>query len=156
MQAFPHHYRARAAAGIEGSVQVSSQAPESIQTWSPPEFGGPSGHWSPETLLLGAVADCFVLSFRAVARASRLGWQNLDVEVDGVLDRVEGITRFTRFRLRPRLRTDAGVSESQARAVLEKSKRLCLVTNSLAAPCELDLAEGAITVGEEPADVSSA
>jgi organic hydroperoxide reductase OsmC/OhrA len=137
MQAFPHHYHARAAAQIEGSVQVLSDAPGAIETWSPPEFGGPPGHWSPETLLLGAVADCYVLSFRAVARASRLDWQSLTIEVQGVLDRVDGVTRFTHLKLMPELCMDEGTSDTLARAALDKAKRLCLITNSLTAQCEL-------------------
>ena len=39
------------------------------------------------TLLIAAVADCFILTFRAVARASRFEWISLGCTVDGVLDR---------------------------------------------------------------------
>lgn len=137
MQAFPHRYRARAAAQSEGSVQVLCDAASAIETWSPPEFDGPPGHWSPETLLLGAVADCYVLSFRAVARASRLEWLALEVDVEGVLDRVDGVTRFTRFTLKPVLSMGEDASETLARSALDKAKRLCLVTNSLTAQCDL-------------------
>lgn len=146
MQAFPHRYRARAAAQSEGSVQVLSDAASAIETWSPPEFDGPPGHWSPETLLLGAVADCYVLSFRAVARASHLEWLALEVDVEGVLDRVDGVTRFTRLTLKPVLSMDEGASETLARTALDKAKRLCLVTNSLTAQCDLELAPGAIVL----------
>jgi organic hydroperoxide reductase OsmC/OhrA len=100
-------------------------------TNAPPEFDGPEGVWSPETLLVAAVADCYVLSFRAVARASRLDWETLDVDVEGVLDRAEGVTRFVRFDITARLALINNVDTSRAAAVMERAKRACLITNSL-------------------------
>lgn len=133
----PHRYAARASGTPAGSVGVVSDGLPVIDTQPPPEFGGPEGYWSPETLLLASVADCFILSFRAVARASRLEWLDLDVDVRAVLDRVDGVTRFTGFTIAPRLGIPPTTQESTALAVLDKAKRACLVTNSLTAPCEL-------------------
>lgn len=138
MHPFPHHYRAEASAAESGFVQLGTASALTLETSAPPEFGGSSGYWSPETLLVGAIADCYILTFRAVARASRLEWQHLAIEVEGVLDRVEGVTRFVHFTLRPRLKLTAGASESLARTALEKSKRGCLVTNSLSAECTVE------------------
>jgi organic hydroperoxide reductase OsmC/OhrA len=136
-QALPHHYEVSAYGTAEGDVRVSAEGLPDLQTQAPPEFGGPEGYWSPETMLLGAIANCYVLSFRAVARASRLEGESLGVDVDGLLERVEGVTRFTRFTLRPRLELAAGASGTLADTVLRKSKTVCLVTNSLNASFEL-------------------
>ncbi|HET8748485.1 MAG TPA: OsmC family protein, partial [Ramlibacter sp.] len=138
MHPFPHHYRTVASATQDGLVQLGTESAPTLETSAPPEFGGPPGYWSPETLLVGAIADCYILTFRAVARASRLEWRNLAVEVEGVLDRVEGVTRFVRFTLKPRLEITAGASDTLARTVLEKAKRGCLVTNSLNAECTVE------------------
>jgi len=137
MQALPHVYTARAAGDATGVVRVQTGDLAPLATDAPPQFGGPTGRWSPEALLLAAVADCYVLSFRAVARASHLLWRSLEVEVAGVLDRVDGVTRFTRFKVMPRLMLEEGGSEALARGLLEKAKRYCLVSNSLLAACEL-------------------
>jgi organic hydroperoxide reductase OsmC/OhrA len=136
-QAFPHHYRTRAEATPEGPVRVGAEGLASIETLPPPEFDGPGGYWSPETLLLSAVADCFTLTFRRVARASKLEWEDLQVEVHGVLDRVDEATRFTHLTIAPRLRLAAGASETLALTVLKKAKSLCLISNSLNATSEL-------------------
>ena len=136
MHPFPHHYHASASGLATGSVDVSDGRLR-IATQAPPEFGGPEGFWSPETLLVASIADCYILSFRAVARASKLEWQQLDVAVEGVLDRLDGVTRFVKFIVRPRLVLPDPERESLAATVLEKSKRSCLVTNSLSAECEL-------------------
>jgi hypothetical protein len=39
---------------------------------APAEFGGPGDQWSPESLLAGAIASCFALTFRFVARAQKV------------------------------------------------------------------------------------
>ncbi|HSH41359.1 MAG TPA: OsmC family protein [Arenicellales bacterium] len=137
MQEFPHHYKVRASGGPDADVSVSSEGLETIPTSPPPEFGGPGGRWSPETLLAAAVADCLILSFRAVARASKLSWVKLACEVDARLDREDRVTRFTEFALRAVLEVPSDTDEERARRVLEKAKETCLITNSLSAETHL-------------------
>lgn len=137
MHPYPHHYRVQAEGAATGSVRVVGELLPTLETFPPPEFDGPSGYWSPESLLLAAIADCYVLSFRAVARASKLEWQSLSVQVEGVLDRVEGVTRFVAFTLSPRLFVCSPDAEHLARTVLDKAKRVCLITNSLTAECKV-------------------
>jgi organic hydroperoxide reductase OsmC/OhrA len=134
---FPHRYSVRAGGKVEGLITVEGDKLQAIRTSAPPLFGGPEGNWSPESLLVAAVADCFVLSFRAVARASSLAWRELEVSAEGVLDKAEGGPRFTRFTLDAKLVLAEGATESLAETALLKAKRSCLVTNSLKAECEL-------------------
>lgn len=150
MHPFPHRYRAEARGSSTGRVVVVGVGLPEIETAAPPEFGGPPGRWSPETLLVAAIADCYILTFRAVARASRLAWLSLAVEVEGVLDQVHGVTRFTRFKLTPRLTVAPATSETLARAVLHDAKRTCLITNSLGAECELATKVQSVANDEEP------
>jgi organic hydroperoxide reductase OsmC/OhrA len=138
MQEFPHVYRVSAAAGPEGEVALGSEGLEGIRSAAPVEFGGPGGRWSPETLLVAAVADCFVLSFRAVAEASKLAWTALDVSASGTLDRVERTMRFTRVDVRAALRVPGGVDAARAQRLLERAEQVCLISNSLACPRHLE------------------
>jgi organic hydroperoxide reductase OsmC/OhrA len=132
MQAFPHHYQVVAAAdNVATDVNLSSQGVESLVSAPPAEFGGPGDKWSPESLLVAAVADCFVLSFRAVASASGLTWLALRCEVDGVLDRQDRVTQFTAFTVNASLTVGPNIEEAQALRILEKAERSCLITNSL-------------------------
>jgi organic hydroperoxide reductase OsmC/OhrA len=138
MQKFPHIYQAEAVAGPEGTVDMMSPGLQTIQTTSPPEFGGPEGTWSPETLLVASVADCFILTFRAIARASKLEWIDLDVETEGKLEKDVKLTRFTAFHIRAKLRIPEDVREEKARLLLEKSEVNCLITNSMNSKVTLD------------------
>lgn len=131
MQDYPHHYIASADAAKEGVIDVSSPGLETLPSLAPAEFGGPGDLWSPETFLVAAVADCFILTFRAVSRGSRFEWNSLSCEVDGVLDRVDNVTQFTDYHMKVILHVPAGSNEKKAERLLHKSEQVCLVTNSL-------------------------
>jgi organic hydroperoxide reductase OsmC/OhrA len=131
MHPYPHRYLVSASAAVDGNVTLGSPGLPELASTPPPEFDGPPGYWSPETLLAAAVADCFILSFRSVARASRFEWQSLRVEVDATLERVDGVTRFTRYVTRARLVVPAGTDATRARLLLEKAEKVCLISNSL-------------------------
>lgn len=137
MQDFPHHYHASAMAEGQGDVALASPGLDVLRTASPAEFGGPGDRWSPETLLTGAVANCFILTFRAVARASRLSWESLHTEVTGTLDRVDRTTQFTAFDLHAYLSVPEGTSVEQAEQALAKAEKNCLISSSLKGPVHL-------------------
>jgi peroxiredoxin-like protein len=140
MQDYPHHYSATARAGSEGAVAVSSKGLADLETAPPAEFGGPGDRWSPETLLVGAVADCFILTFRAVARASQLEWLSLECEAVGTLERVEKVVQFSAIHVRAALRVPAGTDPDRAKRLLERAEKSCLVTNSFKAASHLEAA----------------
>lgn len=137
MQDLPHHYHVSANADSQSHVVISSDGLPSLETAGPPEFGGPGDVWSPETLLVGAVANCFILTFRAIARASKFEWQTLGCAVSGTLEKIERITQFTDFDLTVELTVPAGTDEKKAERLLEKAERGCLITNSLTAAIHL-------------------
>jgi organic hydroperoxide reductase OsmC/OhrA len=138
MQELPHRYRAAAAAALEGHVELSSPGLVTLESASPAEYGGPGDKWSPETLLVAAVADCFVLTFRAIARASKFDWLSVECDVEGVLDREDKVTRFVSFRINAVLDVPAGADEARALRLLEKAEQNCLITRSLTATATLD------------------
>jgi len=131
MQDYPHRYKASAQGGSEGIIDTGSPGLVSIPAMPPAEFGGPGDKWSPETMLVASVANCFILTFRAVARASKFDWNSLTVEVDGVLDRIERQTQFTEFHIDVTLHLPSGADAQKAHRLCEKSEQICLVTNSL-------------------------
>ncbi len=126
MQDLPHYYAVSASSEAATNVTLSSAGLENLETAGPPEFGGPGDVWSPETLLVGAVADCLILTFRAVARASKLDWESLSCDVVGVLEKVERVTQFTGFEVKAELTVPAGTDEKKAHRLLEKAEKHCL------------------------------
>jgi len=134
----PHRYDVRLTGGPTGYATLSGPGLPELRSAPPPEYDGPGDAWSPEHLLLASVAACFLYTLRAVARASKVEFESLDLATEGTLDRVDGVTRFTELVLRPRLRVGPGGDPARIRWVLEKSKKSCLVTASLAAPVRLE------------------
>ncbi len=138
MKPLPHTYTARLDGGPEGYATLSSPGVPGLRAAAPADFDGPGDAWSPEQLLLAAVETCFLLTFRAVARASRIEFVSMSVEAEGRVDRVEGVTRFTEIVLRPRLTLPAGQDRTRVARALEKAERSCLVSASLATPVRLE------------------
>ena len=144
MEPFPHHYLVTASATSESHVSLKAEDVREIVSAPPAEFGGPGDKWSPESLLVAAVADCFILSFRAIARASKLEWSDLRCEASGTLDRVDRVTRFTAISVKATLELPAAEDDAAAAANVEKAEKLlhkaeasCLITNSLIADSSL-------------------
>jgi len=138
MHPFPHRYRARVGIAPEGEVSLDSDGLAQIRSLPPPEFGGPGGYWSPETLLLAAVGDCLMLTFRAIAKASRFEWGELTADVEGVLERIDGNSRFTTLTTRVRLVVPPGTDAARAKRLLEKAEQGCPISNSLTATKHLE------------------
>jgi organic hydroperoxide reductase OsmC/OhrA len=131
MHPYPHTYTAGASGDPSGTVSVTSTQLPPLETAAPPEFDGPGGAWSPETLLCASLADCFILTFRAVSRAGRLPWLRLECRVEGVLERVERTSQFTQFKTFATLSVPPGADVSAARKLLEQAEHGCLIANSL-------------------------
>jgi organic hydroperoxide reductase OsmC/OhrA len=135
---FPHVYGVDSSCAPVGRVELISAGAAPLESDAPTQFGGPGDRWSPEGLLLGALIDCLSLSFRASAQASKLGWTDLRCRAEGTLDRIDGVMRFTAIRVNARLRIPAGEKPDRAQRLLERAKRNCPVSNSLAIEVEVE------------------
>jgi len=135
---FPHHYHVGMRCTASGSVELHAEGLPDLATLPPTEFGGPGDHWSPETLLVGALASCFALSFRAIAARRQLAFHTLDCAVEGLLEREGGNSRFTAFTLRARLVLAAGGDREAAEKALLHAKQGCLISNSLSGAVHLE------------------
>lgn len=149
MHPYPHLYRAAATGNPAGAVTVTSPQLPDIETAPPPEFDGPGGVWSPESLLCAAVADCFILTFLGVSRAAKFEWLALECRVEGTLERVAGKSQFTKFATFATLRVVPGSDAAKGRSLLEKAEHGCLIANSLlgARTLEAEVVESPIGQG---------
>ena len=99
-----HKYHALAwwTSGQTGLVK-SDSAPNAIHFSAPPQFGGLEGRWTPEDLLLAALAGCFVTTFRVIAGYSKFEYIDLHVEAEGAVGKAESGYSFSEITLRPTL-----------------------------------------------------
>jgi peroxiredoxin-like protein len=139
MQELPHQYTATATASAAGTISSQVENVAELELAAPANFDGPGDVFSPEDLQVMAIASCLILSFRAIARASKLEWDNLHVDINGTLDMVDRRMQFTEFNTRATLSLPAGVSREKAARLLEKADQTCLITNSLKAEDHLEI-----------------
>jgi organic hydroperoxide reductase OsmC/OhrA len=118
----------------EQLARAVAPALDDIEIAVPPEFRGPGGRWSPEQLLVGAVASCFAVTFAAIARRHRIPIHSLTVTGTGhVAHRDDGQVGFVALEITPRIETEpefVGTAEHTARSAHEA----CLVTGALDVP----------------------
>lgn len=138
MHPFPHLYVASASTVTAGDVTLASAGLVDIPSDAPAEFGGPGNRWSPESLLVASVADCFVLSFRAVAGASKFPYVSVAATCTGKLEKTATGTQFTRFDVKASLVVPSGTDVERAKKLLEKSEQVCLIRNSLKGESHLE------------------
>lgn len=130
-----HSYRVVAwwSSGKTGLAK-SDSAPNAIHFTAPPEFGGLEGRWTPESLLLCAVAGCFTTTFRAIAEYSKFEYSDLEVSVEGTIQKIESGYAFTEIAIRPNLSITNEAEQARGVRLLHKTKSLCLVTRAISVP----------------------
>jgi organic hydroperoxide reductase OsmC/OhrA len=106
---------------------------------TPPEFrGGLPNRWSPEELLVAAVAACFELTLIAVAERRRVPLRALAVEATGHVEHEHGSYGFTVVELEVELTTETG-HEAAAEQVAALARRHCIVERALDVPVHVRL-----------------
>lgn len=138
MQALPHQYQVKAAGRSDGNLEVSVTNIPDLAVAPPSQFGGPGDQWSPEDLFMSSIASCFILSFRAISRASKLNWLSIECHSKGVLERIDGKTRFTKVLTKAYLIIPPTESIENAERLLHKADQSCLISNSLTTEMKLE------------------
>jgi organic hydroperoxide reductase OsmC/OhrA len=139
MQPLPHTYCVTAGGSAAGNVTLTTPGVPRLESAAPSQFDGPGDQWSPESLLAAAVASCFILTFRAVARASKLPWTRLDCSVEATLERAGRVMQVTRIITRAELTVPEGTDTVACERALVKAEEGCLVANSLRSRRELQM-----------------
>jgi organic hydroperoxide reductase OsmC/OhrA len=117
--------------GRTGLAKCES-SPNTIHFSEAAELGGLQGRWTPEQLLLCALAGCFTTTFNDVARAAKFDYTDLEVEIEGSVRRSRTAgCNFTEILIRPRLTVPA---ENQCEAglnLLRRAKSVCMISRAI-------------------------
>jgi peroxiredoxin-like protein len=134
-----HAYRVAAwwTSGRTGLAK-SGSAPNAIHFTAPPEFGGLEGRWTPEELLLAAVAGCYTTTLRSIAGTMKFDFTDLQVEASGTVRKVESGYSFTEIVLRPNLKIASMDERDRALDLLKRAERLCLVSRAIGTPVKFE------------------
>ena len=132
-----HHVVAWWTCGQAG-IAKSDSAPNAIHFTAPPEFGGLEARWTPEDLLMTALASCFTTTFHAIAGSSKFEYTDLAVEAEGTVSKTDTGYCFSEIVIRPSLTIPDEEQRGRAISLLDKAKALCLVSRALATAQNFD------------------
>lgn len=126
----------------EGGRMTAVSSPEKpeLRVATPPEFkGGVPGVWSPEDLLVAAVASCYTVTLAAVAEQRELPLHDVHVSGTGHLTaRDDGRFGFVAIELTVAIGTDELAIEAVERAA-KRAERACLVSMALDVPVHVEV-----------------
>lgn len=149
----PSEYTFRVSAwwtsGRTGLAKCES-SPNTIHFSEAAELGGLEGRWTPEQLLLCALAGCFTTTFHDVARSAKFDYTDLEVEIEGSVrrSRANGCN-FSEILLRPRLTVSGEEQREAGLALLRRAKSLCMISRAITVPQTL---EPSVETGKVPVE----
>jgi organic hydroperoxide reductase OsmC/OhrA len=135
--------------GRTGLAKCES-SPNTIHFSEAAELGGLQGRWTPEQLLLCALASCFTTTFHEVARAAKFDFTDLEVEIEGSVhrNRTTGCN-FTEILMRPRLTVQSEEMCEAGLGLLRRTKALCMISRAISVPQTL---EPTVEIGKVPVE----
>jgi len=120
--------------GRTGLAKCES-SPNTIHFSEAAELGGLQGRWTPEQLLLCALAGCFTTTFHDVARGAKFEFTDLEVEIEGSVRRSRTAgCNFTEILIRPRLTVQSEEQREAGLALLRRAKTLCMISRAITTP----------------------
>jgi organic hydroperoxide reductase OsmC/OhrA len=120
--------------GRTGLAKCES-SPNTIHFSEAAEFGGLPGRWTPEQLLLCALAGNFTTTFHDVARSAQFEFTDLEVEVEGTVRRSRTAgCNFTEILIRPRLTVQSEDQREAGIVLLGRAKSVCMISRAITIP----------------------
>jgi organic hydroperoxide reductase OsmC/OhrA len=124
---------------VENKAIVNSGKRIPLVVTPPPEFGGADSEWSPEHLLAASLTSCYATTFFYFARLFKIKVKNFSLEAEMEVEKDDqGPFSTTRFILHPQIEFGGNVSNELVTKILEKTKKYCIITNSVKAQEVID------------------
>lgn len=133
MATFPHQYETTVTRTRPSQARIEAAPRAVIDGGAPPEFGGEPTVWSPEHLLISALALCVETTFDAYAARDKLEVHAWRARVVGTLDKTAKGLAFTAFAVDVDIVVDPA-DTARAEAVMHRAERACIVSNALVTP----------------------
>jgi organic hydroperoxide reductase OsmC/OhrA len=120
----------------EGTIESEGKPP--IKLSAPVEFGGKSGVWTPEELLLASVNSCLMTTFSYYAFKRNFEFISYESSAEGLIELSEMKYSFSKIIIKPKVIVKSSDDIQAAQDLLKISKDGCFVSNSLKAEVTLE------------------
>ena len=135
--------------GRTGLAKCES-SPNTIHFSEAAELGGLQGRWTPEQLLLCALAGCFTTTFNDVARSVKFDYTDLEVEIEGSVRRSRTAgCNFNEILIRPRLTIISEEQRETGLTLLRRTKAICMISRAITVPQTM---EPTVETGKVPVE----
>ena len=132
-----YEYHASVSWTSEKKGLVSAGGLPTLEVAVPPEFKGHEGIWSPEHLLVAAVASCIMNTFLAIAEASKFSFTEYESSARGILEKTDSGYQFTSIEIEAGLTVSKEEAVSKGIRLLQKAEENCFVSRSVKAKVTL-------------------
>ena len=149
----PSEYTYRVSAwwtsGRTGLAKCES-SPNTIHFSEAAELGGLQGRWTPEQLMLCALAASFTTTFHEMARTAKFEFTDMEVEIEGTVRRNRSTgCNFDEILIRPRLTVQVEEQYEAGLSLLRKTKSVCMISRAITIPQTL---EPTVETGKVPVE----
>ena len=139
-----HRYAVRTYPLDDGRLALEAPSKPDLEVATPPEYkDGSRGVWSSVELLIGALATCFELTARAVAKRRDVPIHVFRTEAIGHVQSKNGLLHFVAIELDVQVETDAG-REPDAELIARLAEEQCIVVDALDVPIRLTITVDAV------------
>ncbi len=111
---------------------LSCTGKPSFEVATPVEFGGHAGIWTPEDLFVSSVNICVMTTFLFFAEKKGIELLSYKSDAEGILEKVDDKFMFSQIALRVKIIVKTQEQAAQARELLERAEKNCLISNSIA------------------------
>lgn len=129
---FPHRYEVDLAwTGGADRCDLSAGSKPVIKGGAPAGFDGTDESlWSPEHLILAALAQCLMATYFALNKRNPIETRAYSSKAESVLDKTREGLVFTSFKVSVTVKVPADRADD-ARKLIELAKKYCITSNAL-------------------------
>lgn len=120
--------------GYSREYRIDFEGKTSIRGTSAPKYRGDPSLLNPEDLLVASLSACHFLSYVALCARGGVIVTGYEDEVQGRMERVDGVVKFTEVVLNPKVTIAPGSDAEKARALHERAHAICIIANSVNFP----------------------
>ena len=111
----------------------AKDAPGIIPVAAPGVFGGTEKLWTPEHLFLSSISSCFMTTYLVFAKKFKFDIAGFECAINGQVEIVDGKYQFTQITIFPKIHVENESLREKAELALERTKKYCLISNSIKA-----------------------
>ena len=127
---FPHRYVCNLEMKDGASSTLTAGPRPPLVGGNPPEFDGSDAWWSPEHLLLASLQICFRGTWNSLSAKPGIAASRFATRAEATLEKGPAGIVFTKIELTATVTVPAAHVE-QAKELLAKAKKYCIISNQL-------------------------